>query len=223
MKTGQQKVSDWIVVKKKERKNRQLKQIDELKRDGVWIESLPHLNRLLKELKDQSTESKTCTIRGWTKVPYQEPKRDTECYDGNQQDSSHRKTEFVGTACDLSALMDEMKGEEPSVNFVGTSVEGSLNQAFDKNTLRAKLKAMLKNRWLFDSGASNHISRNATGMFDIVRESTEVKLANGKTVHSPFWGKCRGIIRVMRNGRTCKEELTLLKVLYVPDMDVNVL
>ncbi len=96
---------------------------------------MPHLKRLLKELKDQSTKRKTCKIRGWTKVPCEEPKIHTECHDGNQHDSSHRETEFVGTACDLSALMEEMKEEEPSVNFVGASVEGSLNQAFDKNIL----------------------------------------------------------------------------------------
>ena len=82
---------------------------------------------------------------------------------------------------------------------------------------------MLNNRWLFDSGASNHMSRDARGMFDIVREPADIKLVNGKTVHSPFWGKCRGVFTVKRNGRISREEFTLLKVLCVPEMDVNVL
>ncbi len=61
------------------------------------------------------------------------------------------------------------------------------------------------------------------GLFDVVHKSTEVKIANGKTVKSPHWGKCRAIMTVKRNGRICREEILLLKVLFVPDMDVNVL
>ena len=69
--------------------------------------------------------------------------------------------------------------------------------------------------WIVDSGASHHMTPNRGSFVDINEYLTDVSLANGKSI------KATGIGRV--EVPICGEILTLNDVLYVPELDGNLL
>jgi Reverse transcriptase (RNA-dependent DNA polymerase) len=79
-------------------------------------------------------------------------------------------------------------------------------------------KAIDKYTWLGDSGATSHMTHSLEGMFDIKKDTTSVKIGNGKTMESNIIGK-KKVYSLQQDGVT--REFVLHNVRYVPELWVN--
>jgi len=69
--------------------------------------------------------------------------------------------------------------------------------------------------WICDSGASQHMTNNAEGMFDVVPVGCDIKIGDGQKLRALNEGKLKVTV-VQLSGS--KLELTLSKVLHVPGL-----
>jgi len=72
--------------------------------------------------------------------------------------------------------------------------------------------------WIGDTGATQHMTYMAEGMYDLVAVNREIKIGDGKKLHSVHEGKLKVTV-VQLNGKTV--DLTLSKVQFVPGLCCN--
>jgi hypothetical protein len=92
----------------------------------------------------------------------------------------------------------------------------STNMALKSNQLNSV--SSRKDLWIADSGASCHMTNSKYGMINLVKNNSEIKIGNGKTIQSNYIGQKRLIV-IQDDGST--SNIILKECLYVPGLCTN--
>jgi hypothetical protein len=84
------------------------------------------------------------------------------------------------------------------------------------NTLNVVPKT--RDMWIADSSASCHMTSSRIGMTNLIKNNSEIKIGNGKTIHSSDIGQKRLIV-IQADGTT--SNIILNECLYVPGLCTN--
>jgi hypothetical protein len=102
----------------------------------------------------------------------------------------------------------------PSVELAGISNTDELAAL----KMEGKSAKIGPHTYLADSGASSHMGPGDAGMFDLIDESTTVKVGNGKHLPVAKVGKKKGTIKQADGSEV---QVTLKRYKQVPDLWVN--
>ena len=82
------------------------------------------------------------------------------------------------------------------------------------------LNEIRNNIWIADSGASSHMTNDASGLYNTREISSKVKIGSGDYVEAELIGSLRGIAK-QKNGK--ETPITLTNVKYVPQLFCNLI
>src|SRR5210317_481980 len=101
-----------------------------------------------------------------------------------------------------------------------TSVEVDTNEAVAFVATDISLNCNDCERWLLDSGASNHMTNNKSGLYDYSESNKQVKIGDGSHMNVEGIGKL-DILVVDATGK--ERTVTLMNVRFVPGLTYNLL
>ena len=143
------------------------------------------------------------------------------CRDKNKSNDETRKKRFNGNCnyCGIYGHREEncFKKKKEENNKETSKVNMALmGGQFDTT----KWDKMNDNTWIADSGATCHMTKSPSGLYDVKESSESIEVANSQTVKVEKIGKFD--VEIHQKDGT-KKTATLEQVKYVPDLDLTFL